>query len=421
MTLRYFLIGLISPLLFSADSTYDDPFSDITIESPESQAFEWNADWYSYYQENELDQSQLTNLIDFTEQRQIQGLQLNLDFAINDNFRVYSSGFYEAYEDDDAPTESRSETLESFVEYSSAKKIWNVAAGRKKIQWSEGFNWTPANLFQPYFDRPNYDRDDREQLKGWDLLEINRRFADSSWTLVAADKIEHSLDPLLIDRYQYALKYSIASPADISLIIYKVESLEASVALTWSQLLTDTITFKADVSHMKRREFPLSLDNWFFEDEGYLKSVIGFSYAFPGWDLSFEYLYNEHGYEENEWDSLITELDSANLDIVNGTNPANGFEQIGRMLSLMGLGQLRQNYAHFALSNSKVDQLLQYRLSTQSNLDDESYFLRAEFMQNWTSHFSSRLEWQKFSGCSECEFGLVPDTEVLRVSFYYLF
>lgn len=157
------------------------------------------------------------------------------------------------------------------------------------------------------------------------------------------------------------------------------------------------------------------------QNRGYLKAVLGAQVSLDGgWDITAEYLYNEHGYEAEEWDQVIDQVDLAK----QGLQSSEAFAAFNFLIDSYGLlkvGQLRREYLFFMWGNTRVERKFQYRQSIQYNIDDQSQYHNLEFIQNWTEHFSTRLQAQVFSGCDSCEFGLIPSEHLLRLSFYYDF
>ncbi|MCO7225527.1 hypothetical protein [Pleionea sp. CnH1-48] len=399
---------------------FDDPFAapDFRLEE-ENKAVDFQANLFAYWQRQEV-RSTLFNpgLIDFSERERKYALDVQLESEISSRIKGYFRAVTEHGQFSlNRRSESQDTLLEGYIETHSDDNSWWLTVGRKKLQWGNGFNWSPANLMQPYFDRPSSDVDNLKQLKGWDLIEVQRQFDGTSlsfWVAKAPESIEGD--------FQGAVRWSIEAPIDLSLILHKVEEGEINSALTWSHLLGEVTTLRAEWSYQKQRELPLSTLSDEVQNEGYHKAVVGMNYSFSNqWSFVAEYLHNEHGYDSQEWQSLVNETQLARDNYLNGVDVPMSLRSLFSANNILSNGQLRQRYAFLMLSNTQVDQFFQFRVSNQFNLDDDSYFWRVELFQNWTQRFSSRIEYEAFSGCEYCEFGLTPYEDQLRFAAYYVF
>ncbi len=403
---------------------YPDPFGNSGVVLGGENSFDWQLDMYSFWQTGGLREEHYlnpNNLFTFEEQQERLGFSMELENRLSKQLKGVFSGFAERTRSDEAPVEQQSEVLEAFVQWNTEQNDWYMTLGRRKLQWSNGFNWSPANLIQPFFDRPNYDPDEKLQKKGWNLFESEYRMSNASISVFIIENDEDVVDQQKYGNYQTALKYSLQAPVDISLILHKHKMGDVNSALTWSLLLSESVTVRAEIAHQVEREVHSYPEQTEKDTNGYLKSVLGVSYAYSGWDFTLEYLYNEHGYSDREWSILFQTFDEAKQNLSIGNDVTSSIQTLTQGLSLLRNGQLRQHYYYLMLSNIRENALFQYRLSHQVNLDDNSEFSRIEIFQNWSENFSSRVEWQGFSGCNQCEFGLTPQEDQFRLSLYYLF
>ncbi len=324
-----------------------------------------------------------------------------------------------------------SELLEGYLSHYNAVQTTGYKIGRYRPTWSQGYNWTPVDMLYPKYNRPSFDRDDINQQKGWDMVHLDQRF--NQWSigfyLVDVDSStqeDAGITPIFGDEsteYQWAARLNYESSSDISLILHQLENHSVNFGLTLSRLLSHSISVRMEVARESLRELPKisSLEYVLDESEGYVKGVIGSQISFQaGWDATFEYLYNEHGYTDDEWDQLTNNVNLAKVNL-QSAEAAQSYAFLGDSLTLLNIGQLRQHYLYLMGANTRSGHAFQYRQSLQIGLDDESFLHSVELIQNWNEAFSSRFQVQWFVGCRQCEYGILPSNHSMRFSLYYDF
>ena len=363
-----------------------------------------NSDFTPYIEKQSRVQIDLESQVRMSESFGFQGrwlvLQESLD-AINTNDNIDSS--------DD-------ELLEGYFRWQSMANDFNVSIGRIKPVWSNGFNWAPANLLYPYHERPNFDEDNIQQQKGWDLLEFEKLFGFWSVSALIAD---FQSDLLPESEYQSVLRFVIQNGWDASFIFYQVDDQKVDTAMTFSSLLNEATTLRFEWARQHVRELSIepreNVGSDFWE-----KSVIGTNIRFGGhWDLSLEYLHNQHGLSNTEWESVYQNIESANDNILNGNQIAESLVTLTNTGQLFELGQLRRNYLYLSIADNQDANFWQYKQSVQVNLDDDSRLHRLQIIHNWTASFNTKLQFEWYEGCESCEFGLLPSDQSIRLSFYY--
>ncbi|WP_444930806.1 hypothetical protein ACJJIF_03195 [Microbulbifer sp. SSSA002] len=432
---------LFLPLAFTvrvvSAEDYQDPFetgaelfAEEGTEMGASQAvWDIDASLFGYHQQNTVRDDAYFDpgLFVFDQRESLLALDLSSQFSLGAHFSLYSRfAAIEHYRFDEADVsakETESHLLEGYVSSYTANRRLGINLGRIKPQWSNGYNWSPANLLKATFDRPNLDTDELTQQLGWDMAHLDVRYGRWNAGIYMA-QIEANLEGGGSESGgQYALVVNREGDLDSRLVLHQLEGGSTNVALGLSTLAGDSATLRLEGAWEHQRELPQPGEFTYTpaEDEGYLKLVLGTQLSFnQGWDITAEYLYNQHGYDDGEWRWIQAQVDQAK----NSLNSARTYEAIAFLsdsLSLLSTGQLRQEYLFFMWGNTRLDKKFQYRQSVQYNLDDKSQYHNLELIQNWTEHFSTRLQAQFFSGCESCEFGLLPAERLLRLSLYYDF
>ncbi|WP_444922466.1 hypothetical protein ACJJID_09215 [Microbulbifer sp. CnH-101-G] len=437
-------LGLASVAPLAIAQEYEDPFSNDSSEASQSEeivsnslentiSWDFDASAIAYQQQNSVRKDQYFNpgSLVFSERESMLALDLSSGFSTGSYLSAYTRlalvQDYQVDETGDSADEFNAYLLEGYLSSYTPSRRFGINIGRIKPQWSNGYNWSPANLLKPVYDRPNLDTDDLTQQQGWDMAHLDFRYGDWNAGIYFAeveDNLDRNLDrPFAENDYQYALVLNREGDLDTSLVLHQLEGGDLNAALGFSALARDNITLRFEGAWEQQRELPLASDISYVElqNRGYLKAVLGAQVSLDGgWDITAEYLYNEHGYEAEEWDQVIDQVDLAK----QGLQSSEAFAAFNFLIDSYGLlkvGQLRQEYLFFMWGNTRVERKFQYRQSIQYNIDDQSQYHNLEFIQNWTEHFSTRLQAQVFSGCDSCEFGLIPSEHLLRLSFYYDF
>ncbi|WP_413665422.1 hypothetical protein ACG1BZ_09600 [Microbulbifer sp. CNSA002] len=443
--IRKILPFILLPLAFAekvaSAEDYQDPFEtnselfdEVSTEGGVSRVvWDIDASLLGYHQQNEVRDDPYFDpgLFVFDEQESLLALDLSGQFSLGAHFSVYSRfAAIEHYRSNEAGTsekETESHLLEGYFSSYTDNRRFGINVGRIKPQWSNGYNWSPANLLKATFDRPNLDADELTQQLGWDMAHFDFRYGRWNTGIYMA-QVEDDLDghfgtSVNDHEFQYALVVNREGDLDTRLVLHQMEGETTNVALGLSTLAGDSATLRLEGAWEHQRELPQPGELSYFpaEDDGYLKLVLGTQLSFnQGWDVTAEYLYNQHGFDDDEWGLVQTQVDSAK----NGLNSARVYEAISFLsesFNLLSSGQLRQEYLFLMWGNTRLDKKFQYRQSVQYNLDDKSQYHNLELIQNWTEHFSTRLQAQFFRGCESCEFGLLPTERLLRLSLYYDF
>ena len=291
--------------------------------------------------------------------------------------------------------------LEAYGSWSSDSKRYGLKMGRIKPQWSNGYNWNLANLLRPYQDRPYLDADHLEQLKGWDL--ITASINHGSWQL-AGYVVDLSQSGQSATTQQ-VIRMAYTGNIDGSWLVYQVPGSKPSWAVNLSSVLGSHWLIRTEASIEQNREqsaTPLS------ENKGeYIKWVLGLAYqSTRSGVFSAEYLYNQHGYNDAEWD-FIEQLIVAENEATSQSQQANG--------------QLRKHYVYLQYLGEESWDLWQYRQSVQINLNDNSQLHRLELNKAFNGGLSARLQLEYFSGCDTCEYGLAALRTTSRVALYWSF
>ncbi|MCO1334761.1 hypothetical protein MO867_10460 [Microbulbifer sp. OS29] len=437
-----YLSVVFLPFVFEVTAEdYQDPFEEgieLSVEHEADEAkssFAWDLDisLLGYHQVNDVRKALYFDPGNFIfEDRESQlALDFSGQFSLGSYFSVHSRiASIEQYlinEAGDSDREWETYVLEGYFSSCTANKRIGINIGRIKPQWSNGYNWSPANLLEAVYDRPNLDTDNLTQQHGWDMVHLDFRYGDWNTGIYVA-QVEENLGQGIAnstreDELQYALVINREGNLDSRLVLHHLENGATNVAVGFSSLAGDSATLRLEAAWERQRELPALAELTYLqpEDDGYLKLVVGTQVSFDhGWDLTAEYLYNQHGYDGDEWPRVQVQVDSAKANI-NSEQVHKAFTFLSDSFNFLSVGQLRQEYLFFMWGNTRFEQKFQYRQSLQYNISDKSQYHNLELIQNWTEHFSTRLQAQVFRGCDSCEFGLLPTEKLLRLSFYYDF
>ena len=397
---------------FSSDPFSTDPFStDQTEEQEESTAeHQTRVEWKSFYQvSNERDNHPFNpGLVPFSDYRRETMLDMNWSTRWNDQwrskFRVYSS-----WHGSEVNTGFDTWLLEGSVQWQSDNRNWVVEAGRIKPQWSNGYNWDIANLLQPMRNRPYIDQDDPLQNKGWDMVSV-QYFVDSwnfSGYVIDSDQVNADVEAVLRMAWQGAQSYSF--------LIHKVEGIKPAYAATFSTLLTDDMTIRAEWSAHPQRQIPF-LKQAVDDKSYYHRWVVGTTFSHPeGWSLTAEYFNNQHGFDESEWDAFANATRESRINYLNQQANGADFEQLFGSLNVLRSGWMKKHYGSLMFMSAESEDLWSIRASIQASLDDGSQLHRIEILKSFSDAWTGRFQLEAFQGCDYCEYGLNPNEQTARL------
>ncbi|WP_281557911.1 hypothetical protein [Thalassomonas sp. RHCl1] len=410
---------------FAADPFNNDPFVNEPVA--ENSVHQSRIELKSYYQDNKLRNSHPFNP---GEVKFADGItQVSLDVELESQWqsqwktraRIYQRYLQENLSGKNQDS-SDSHLLEGLVQWQSDNRDLVIEAGRSKPQWSNGYSYDIANMLQPQRTLPYIDQDNALQSKGWDM--ISGQYFSGPWSfatyLVASDSRYLDADTEAVLRLGYQQDDAF------SLLLHKIDGQDLSFGATYSSLLSDAITFRAEwTRHSYRQIEPLQVNSWQTKDKSnYQRFVVGSTYtADTGWSLTGEYFYNGHGAGEKEWQNLTDDAKASAERIKQNqsSDPATDYNNAFAGLAFMGQGWLRERYLSVMFMSAESDNLWQLRLSSQISLDDDSQLHRFELLKSFTDNLSARLQWQVFNGCELCEYGLNPSKNNIRLTASYLF
>lgn len=419
-----FLIVFASPMALAGDP-FADPFADPFTEEAiaiEDDIHQSRVELKSYYQNNNLRSNHPLNpgLSLFNDDTRFVGLDASLESNWSDQWstrgRVYSRYMVGS---SDLDNSDRYDTylLEGLLQWQSLDQNLVIELGRKTPKWSNGYNYDIANMLTPNRNLPNIDQDNPLQAKGWDML--SAQYYSGHWSL-AGYLVKSDSESPNIDR-EAVVRLGYQNDHEFSFLVHKLDEGKLAYGATFSTLLGDETTFRAEWTRHPYRQLNL-LDGQ--ERSHYQRLVLGTTYAaVDGWSLTGEFFYNQHGASDSQWQQITT-LAASSADLVRTGQSQNiGFDinQALAGIGLMGQGWSRQRYGSLMFMSEQSEDLWQLRLGTQISLDDSSKLHRIEVLKSINDNLSARLELQLFEGCDLCEFGLNPSQNNLRLTASWLF
>ncbi|WDE09105.1 hypothetical protein SG34_030515 [Thalassomonas viridans] len=410
---------------FADDPFADDPF----VNEPVAENNKLNSghssrvEFKSYYQDNKLRNTHPFNPgpVKFGDAVSQVSLDVTLESDWQNQWKTRAR-VYQRYLDNGVKDSNDTYLLEGLVQWQSDNRDLAIEVGRSKPQWSNGYSYDIANMLQPQRSLPYIDQDNALQSKGWDM--ISGQYFSGPWSfagyLAASDSRYLDADTEAVLRLGYQQDDAF------SLLLHKIDGQDLSYGATYSSLLTDSITFRAEwTRHGYRLMEPLQVNSWQRKQKSnYQRFVAGSTYtAAAGWSLTGEYFYNEHGASEKEWQSLTADAAAGAKRIKQNqsSDPTSDFNHAFAGLAFMGQGWSRERYLSLMFMSAESENLWQLRLSSQISLDDDSQLHRFELLKSFTGNLSARLQWQVFNGCELCEYGLNPSKNNIRLTASWLF
>ncbi|NQY62553.1 MAG: hypothetical protein HRT38_02330 [Alteromonadaceae bacterium] len=412
---------------FADDPFADDPFKNEVLESEllKSEVLKENSnhknrvELKSYYQNNSLRSEHPFNPFNPGEALFSEGTKfISLDIALESDWQNQWKTRARIYAEDiaDGTTDAvDTYLLEGLAQWQSKDRNLVIELGRSKPQWSNGYNYDIANMLQPQRTLPYIDQDNALQSKGWDM--VSGQYFNGLWSF--AGYLVSSDNPYIDTDTEVVFRLGYQKDDSFSLLLHKVEGQSLSFGATYSSLLTDSITLRAEWTRHSYRQTLNTLQ--IKQKSDYHRLVVGSTYtADTGWSLTGEYFYNEHGASKQEWDNLTLDA-AASASLLRENQSTEPTADYAKGLDLMNQGWLRERYVSLMFMSMETEDLWQLRLSSQLSLDDDSQLYRFELLKSLNDNLSMRLQWQYFNGCELCEFGLNPSSNNIRLTASWLF
>ena len=405
------LLATLSGQLLAQTNIPEDPFGH--TKQTTTSAYQHDLSLLAYYQHNNINEENILNpnLVKFSDIKELSVL----DWKIKANWQNNIQGRARTigqYQKNGLESSSDIKVLEAYLSWTSDDYAWQWQVGRIKTQWSNGFNWNLTNLLKPYRDRPYIDLDDPNQQQGWDMASV--RYTRGQWfyNLLVAD---YDSDTTTRNQ-QYIARLGYQGSNDYALIIHKLPNQRLNYAASFSRLLNDAITFRFEWSLLHQREQQTQILLAQSDSGHWQKYLFGGAYTFAsGSNFRIEYLNTAHGFTTNQWQEISNKSVIANSNITTGQGRDGDYNYLGAALNSLNYGQLRENYLYLIFSSPQSNKLWQYRQSIQLNLDDNSQLHRLELLKSWNNHLTSRLQFEVFNGCQQCEYGLNPNENSIRL------
>jgi len=406
--------------LLAQNEIPEDPFTNNQAKAPKQ--FVHQTQIQTYVQKNKTNDEQSFNpgLIKFNQKKQLAVLDWQVKSKWQSNFQVRSRTIAQ-YQHTDDQSDTDTNVLEAYINWNSDDYAWQWQLGRIKTQWSTGFNWNLTNVLKPYRDRPYIDLDDLNQQKGWDMSTV--KYTKNNWLyqLVVADFITEKKT----HKQQYVARMGYQGNHDFTLLFHKQPNQDLNYAASYNKLVTDNITMRLEWSllHQREQQTQVLLDEIDQNDtQQWQKLLIGAGFTLEsGHNFRLEYLNTKHGFTDDEWSYISAKSQVAYHNIKNNQASSEDYNYLSASLNSLSLGQLRQHYLYLMYATPLSNALWQYRQSLQLNLNDDSQLHRLELLKSWNNHLTSRLQFELFNGCSNCEYGLNPNQHSMRLVFNWAF
>lgn len=313
--------------------------------------------------------------------------------------------------------------LEGELSWHSRFRTQQLRIGRIKPQWSQGFNWPVTDLLKPNRSRPSFDQDQLRQQQGHDM--INLRWRHDAWS-ASALIAELDSDEFTAE-HQSAMRLAYEGDTDVALIWHNIPALGSQWGISISRLLTDATTFRFESAFERQRDL-LTLSSAdgnqvpqaISERDGYWKILLAAQHSRGNWDLRSEYLFNQHGYSDDERRQLDSWSEHYQQQL-NSPQAASSFEFFANASQAISNGQLARNALYLMFGNGRSPDFWQWQQSVQWNLDDNSQYHQWQLGQRWTDAINSRLQLEYFEGDSNTEYGRLPNRFTGRLTLYWSF
>ena len=389
----------------------------------------------SYYQNNEVRKPHALNpgLNLFNQYNRFVGLDMSLTSQWSENISTHGRLFsrYMAGSGLDSPDPQQSakkdhhstHLLEGSLQWQNQSQDIAITVGRVKPTWSNGYNYDIANFLKPHGNLPYIDQDNPLQHKGWDMIQAQYffdRFTLSGYLIES--RLDENQNHNNIN-HEAVIRLGYQDDHEFSLMIHKYDHGKASYAATFNTSVNDNTTLRAEYTNEPQRRLAYYHANYDTKNR-YQRFVIGTTYtSLDSWSLTAELFYNQHGVGGQQWQQLYNDAKHSAEQINTGQSQDWGYDinQALNGINFLSQGWTGKRYGSLMFSSAQSEDLWQLRLSTQVNLVDSSRLYRLEVLKSVNDNLSARLEYQRFSGCENCEYGLNPYEHNLRLTASWLF
>ena len=339
------------------------------------------------------------------------------------------------YQETDHEAQADRFLLEGYLQWSNSDKDLFLDLGKKKVEWSNGFAWTPANVLIPKQENPDSEILEQE---GIEMVQIEYVIG-----LVNIGGVVAKLQTKKLDKpgLQAAGKISLNLESwELTGISRSAEKHSTVSGLSFNSMLTDELEVHGESFLTRVRERKLAKKTTilyrtpggrrmsedvyeYYESQKhklFSKSILGGRYTFSNnMNLTLEIYHNTHGLNQDEWQLVREGINQAakRLDeptTGNFTKAHEGF--LKNTASQLSRNELRQNYLFLRWDSNQSANLWRLIQNVQINVDDYSRRYQSTLAKSWNDYFTTEAELTLFRGGELSEFGLLPYDSRVKIS-----
>ncbi|PCI27999.1 MAG: hypothetical protein COB67_07345 [SAR324 cluster bacterium] len=311
--------------------------------------------------------------------------------------------------------------LEGYLQWENEARTWAVDLGKKKIEWSSGFAWSPANVLIPKEETPS---NDILEQAGIEMLQLESVWNNITITALAAkletDNVENGR--------QYAARSSLNfDPWELALIYHQAQEQSPVAGMSLNGLITDEMELHIEwmLTQERNRKTPgqksvdqgPSLLQWYDyetadKEQEFYQFLLGGRHTFKNdSNLTLEFLHDSHGYNNQEWEIIKKGIQFSNQALKTKTSDPLEAAHAGFLKNTaeaIKQGVLRQNYLFLRWDSGESSNLWRWQQVVILNLDDSSQLYRSVLSKAWNDYIQSEAAITVFQGGELTEYGLSP-------------
>ena len=299
--------------------------------------------------------------------------------------------------------EQKVEVDELYIEHAVNSNSF-LSIGKLNISNGVGVGYNPTDFFSEgkEVDLRLHEQEQKDQRKGNYLLALDWLKSNSSWSVIFAPEIDSVQEgqSRFLFRYDRLLK---KWNSDIAGLVFIGDRL--GIGLNYSQTLNNNWVWYSEFSLREGRDRNILNVTEQDENKLFFEGIIGSNYTSSnGITWYAEYWYLENGYDDQEWEDILSLTAQSTARLVTPDHEA-GLSQLVAINEGFRPRYLRQNYIFSRLSYS-IKNAHDLSIVHIQNIDGNSGLTRLRYGIELTDRCQIELQVENIQGDKDQEFSV---------------
>lgn len=302
--------------------------------------------------------------------------------------------------------------IEGYYEFSDVENSVFYTVGRKKLYWSSGFQFRPADVLEEGRTDKKYDLIDPRQNRGWDIVQYQKLGEKFDFSLLVASAAEADR----VHGVQYASRLEYHSFCELALFGAKNGDYSEKVGIAIDSAAPFSSTFRLEAVAIRVDEQQIYQPDSFGSTlesmsgaSSYNEVLASFTHFFDERRrLNFEYFYNGSGFRSSSIPAEISR--SVDRYLSRGYSDPTILEEVFQTQ------YLRRNYVSLSYSGYMDSLAVSFAPRAIIGTDDSSSIMSLVLSKELSGKVMIFFEGNWYEGRSQTEFGSVADGPGLSIA-----